>query len=38
MPELSANLAAGGLTSVNACKCPTDEECTCGCRVLIDYK
>jgi len=38
MVELSANFAAGFETSNQVCKCDKDEDCTCGCRVLIDYK
>ena len=39
MPELGSDFAAGGLTQGNnVCKCDPEEDCTCGHRVLIDYK
>jgi hypothetical protein len=38
MSKLDSNLATGAESTVGAgCKCD-EEKCTCGCRVLIDYK
>ena len=38
MPELSSDFAAGFITENQVFKCDDDDDCTCGCRVLIDYK